>query len=45
MAAKVVARRTVGEALGQVAALNQDPVPPVRAAAGRATAVLTATRS
>jgi hypothetical protein len=45
MAAKVVARRAIGEALYQVTALSDDPVPRVRAAAGRATAVLTATRS
>jgi HEAT repeat protein len=43
MAAKVVARRRLGEALSAVAALQQDPVPRVRAAAARALAVLTVT--
>jgi HEAT repeat protein len=43
MAAKVVARRGLGEALAAVAALQQDPVPRVRAAAARALAVLTVT--
>jgi HEAT repeat protein len=43
MAAKVVARRGIGEALAAVAALQQDPVPRVRAAATRALAVLTVT--
>jgi hypothetical protein len=43
MAAKVVARRQLGEALSAVAALQQDPVPRVRAAATRALAVLTVT--
>jgi hypothetical protein len=45
MAAKVVAKRKVGAALGSVAGLRDDPVPRVRAAAERATVVLTATRS
>jgi HEAT repeat protein len=43
MAAKVVARRRIGDALSAVAALQQDPVPRVRAAAARALAVLTVT--
>jgi len=43
MAAKVVARRRIGDALPAVAALQQDPVPRVRAAAARALAVLTVT--
>jgi HEAT repeat protein len=43
MAAKVVARRRLGDALTVVAALQQDPVPRVRAAAARALAVLTVT--
>jgi HEAT repeat protein len=43
MAAKVVARRRLGDALTAVAALQQDPVPRVRAAAARALAVLTVT--
>ncbi len=43
MSAKVVARRQLGEALPAVALLqHDDPVPRVRAAAARATAVLTA---
>jgi hypothetical protein len=42
MAAKVVARHTVGAALSEVAALRDDPVPRVRAAAARATIRLTA---
>jgi len=42
MAAKVVARRRLGDALPDVAALRDDPVPRVRAAAARATAILTA---
>jgi HEAT repeat protein len=45
MAAKVVARREIGEGLTAVAALQQDPVPRVRAAAARATAILTAARA
>lgn len=45
MAAKVVARRTLGEALTAVAGLHADQVPRVRAAAERATAVLTAARA
>jgi hypothetical protein len=43
MAAKVVARHAVGDALSAVAALRDDPVPRVRAAAHRALATLTAT--
>jgi HEAT repeat protein len=45
MAANVVARREIGEGLTAVAALLQDPVPRVRAAAARATAILTAARA
>jgi hypothetical protein len=42
MAAKVVARRLLGEALTAVTELRQDPVRRVRLAAERATAILTA---
>jgi len=43
MAAKVVAKRQLGEALPAVASLqHDDPVPRVRAAAAKATTVLTA---
>ena len=42
MAAKVVARNLVGDLLDDVAALRDDPVARVRAAAARAVAVLTA---
>lgn len=42
MAAKVVARHQVDEALSAMAALQDDPVPRVRAAVGRAIARLTA---
>jgi hypothetical protein len=42
MAAKVVARRKLGDALSAVAGLRGDPVPRVRAAAERAVTVLTA---
>jgi len=45
MAAKVVARHKVAEAFTAVAALRNDQVPRVRAAAERAVAVLTAGRS
>jgi HEAT repeat protein len=45
MAAKLVARRELGEGLTAVAGLQQDPVPRVRAAAARATAVLSAARA
>jgi hypothetical protein len=41
MAAKVVARHVLGDALPAVAALRDDPVARVRAAADRAVAVLT----
>jgi hypothetical protein len=43
MAAKVVARHQVGDALDAVAALREDPVPRVRLAAERAVTKLTAT--
>jgi hypothetical protein len=42
MAAKVVARRKIGAALEPVASLRDDGVPRVRAAAERATIILTA---
>jgi HEAT repeats len=42
MAAKVIAKRRVGAALGPVTALRDDPVPRVRAAAERAIVMLTA---
>ncbi|MDG4821238.1 hypothetical protein O7635_05140 [Asanoa sp. WMMD1127] len=42
MAAKVVARHLVGDALAAVTVLRADPVPRVRAAAQRAVVVLTA---
>jgi hypothetical protein len=45
MAAKVIARHRVGAALAAVAGLRDDPVPRVRAAAERATAILTAAGS
>jgi HEAT repeat protein len=45
MAAKVIARRAIGEALSGLTALREDPVPRVRAAAERATIALTAARS
>jgi HEAT repeat protein len=46
MAAKVVARRQLGDALAIVARLrDDDPVPRIRAAAARATAALTASRA
>lgn len=45
MAAKVVAKRRIGSALDSVAALRSDPVPRVRAAAERATVLLTAAAS
>jgi HEAT repeat protein len=45
MAAKVVAKRGIGVALDPVAALRSDPVPRVRAAAERATVLLTAAAS
>ena len=43
MAAKVVARRRLGDALAGVAELEHDPVERVRLAAARATVILTAT--
>lgn len=43
MAVKVVARHRLGDTLASVAALQDDPVPRVRAAASRAVTVLTAT--
>jgi hypothetical protein len=42
MAAKVVAKRKIGDALSAVAGMTADPVPRVRAAAARATGALTA---
>jgi hypothetical protein len=45
MAAKVVARRRLGEALAGVAGLRDDPVPRVRAAATRALTILTAAQA
>jgi HEAT repeat protein len=44
MAVKVVAKRKIGDALSVVAEMSTDPVPRVRAAAARATAILTAVR-
>jgi hypothetical protein len=44
MAAKVVAKRKIGDALSIIAEMSTDPVPRVRAAAARATAILTAVR-
>jgi HEAT repeat protein len=43
MAAKVIAKHRIGDALNAVIALRDDPVPRVRAAAERAIVVLTAT--
>jgi len=45
MAAKVAAKRRIGAALDPVAVLRTDPVPRVRAAAERATVLLTAAAS
>ena len=45
MAAKVVAAHRVGRALDAVAALRDDPVPRVRAAAERAVVLLTASNA
>jgi HEAT repeats len=45
MAAKVVARHEVGAAFGAVMVLRDDPIPRVRAAAERATVLLTAALS
>jgi hypothetical protein len=42
MAAKVIARRRIGAALGPVTEIRSDPVPRVRAAAERAIVMLTA---
>ena len=42
MAAKVIAKRKIGDALHEVMTLREDPVPRVRAAAERAAVVLTA---
>lgn len=42
MAAKVIARRQLGDALADVAKLRDDPVPRVRAVAARAVTILTA---
>jgi hypothetical protein len=45
MAARVIARHRVGDALTAIAGLRTDPVPRVRAAAERAVMTLTATSS
>jgi hypothetical protein len=45
MAAKIVARHVLGDALPEVAVLRDDPVPRVAAAAFRALAVLAAARA
>jgi len=45
MAARVIARHHVGDALTAVAVLRNDQVPRVRAAAERAVAAITASRS
>ena len=45
MAAKVIARHKVGNALAAVVALKHDPVPRVRAAADRAVITLSAARA
>ena len=45
MAAKVIAKRRIGDALPELASLREDPVPRVRAAAERATVVMTAAGS
>lgn len=45
MAARVIARHRVGDALTAIAGLRTDPVPRVRAAAERAVMTLTATGS
>jgi HEAT repeat protein len=45
MAAKVIARHQVGDALAAVAALTADPVPRVAAAADRAVMILSAARA
>jgi hypothetical protein len=45
LAAKVVARHRIDDALSAMAGLQEDPVPRVRSAAGRALAALTASPS
>jgi hypothetical protein len=45
MATKVITKRKIGDALYEVTTLREDPVPRVRAAAERATVVLTAAGS
>ena len=45
MAAKVIARQQVGDALAAVVALTDDPVPRVAAAADRAVMILSAARA
>jgi hypothetical protein len=45
MAAKVIARHRVGDAITAVAALTHDPVPRVRSAAERAVIILSAARA
>lgn len=45
MAAKVIARRQLGEALAALARLGDDPVVRVRTAAARALAILTAAQA
>jgi len=45
MAAKVIAKRKIGDALHEVTTLREDPVPRVRSSAERAVAVLTAAQS
>jgi hypothetical protein len=45
MAAKVIARHRVGQAFDAVAALRDDPVPRVRAAAARAVVLLTVSQA
>ena len=45
MAAKVVAKRSIGEAMSAVAQLREDPVPRVRAATERAVRLLSQARA
>jgi hypothetical protein len=45
MAARVIARRQLGEALAGVAELRNDPVPRVRAAGARVLTILTAVQA
>jgi len=45
MAAKVIARHRVGDALAAVVALKHDPMPRVRAAADRAVMIVSAARA